>query len=307
MKIGNEQNRGFINNSDRMMQDKRMNIKDEKYQDKKKTSIYAGELNLIQDNVAIKKQAGQKQAIRTLLRTFVQEIKMDENLDEMRSKQDDLLEQVNGYKDKIDNVQQMREGLRKGYGVSESSDEEKDVNLLIKGMKDPEVLTQEEKNRLSDIGSLTEYQKEVLECSKVEIYWSKKQKNAQDTIHSISQATNLVQIERGKSHVALDTAKTAEEILDITSKEIIGMLLEETKQNIDEQIEDNTKVAEEAEKANKGEQEEASETDGMDKLMNSYTDKQEEVLRKLKKLNSQFQMSNSLLEDLKGIFLDVSY
>jgi hypothetical protein len=306
MKIGITQNRSYFNQAEKVSQNRGTDKKDTKNESKEKTSIYAGDLNPIQDNVAFKKQTGKKQAIRTLLQTFVQEMKMDENLEGMRSKQDNLLDEMKVYNEKVDSLQQMREGLRKGYSVSESSEEEKDVNLLIKGMKNPESLTNEEKKRLESIGSLTDYQKEVLECSKVEIYWSNKHKNAQDTIHSISQSVNSVKIERGKSNPVLDAAETAEEILDITSKEIIGMLLEETKQNIDEMIDNNGKTEEEAEKA-KGDAEEASETGDMNELMDSYSEKQEEILKKLKKLKNQTQISSGLLEELKGIFLDIWY
>jgi len=304
MKIGTMQESRYMKVSGADLQDQSKNKKSES-NNQKITSIYAGNLNLARDPVEVRKANGQKQAIRAILETFSKELNIDSNIDEMRTKQEELRSDMSVYHDKLASVQKMKEELRKGYEVSEYSEEEMDVNLIIKGVNNPEALTDEEKQRLESIGSLTDYQKEMLECNKIETYWNNNLNNANSSINSISIAVNSIQLDRQKHNPVLEAKEAAQDIIDITSKEVIGMLLEESKDTIDEKLNnsDNTEKADEADAKNDKDQTEnvAAETE---ELLSNYKAKQEEMLKKLQK---QAQISNMLMDDLKGIFLDLRY
>jgi hypothetical protein len=303
MKIGTMQESRYMKVSGADLQDQSKNKKSES-NNQKITSIYAGNLNLVRDPVEVRKANGQKQAIRAILETFSKELNIDSNIDEMRTKQEELRSDMSVYHDKLASVQKMKEELRKGYEVSEYSEEEKDVNLIIKGVNNPEALTDEEKQRLESIGSLTDYQKEMLECNKIETYWNNNLNNANNSINNISVAVSSIQLDRQKHNPVLDAKEAAQDIIDITSKEVIGMLLEESKETVDEKFNnsDNEK-ADEADPKNDKDQTEnvAAETE---ELLSNYKAKQEEMLKKLQK---QAQISNMLMDDLKGIFLDLRY
>ncbi len=304
MKIGTMQESRYMKVSGADLQDQSKN-KISESNNQKITSIYAGNLNLARDPVEVRKANGQKQAIRAILETFSKELNIDSNIDEMRTKQEELRSDMSVYHDKLASVQKMKEELRKGYEVSEYSEEEMDVNLIIKGVNNPEALTDEEKQRLESIGSLTDYQKEMLECNKIETYWNNNLNNANSSINSISIAVSSIQLDRQKHNPVLEAKEAAQDIIDITSKEVIGMLLEESKDTIDEKLNnsDNTEKADEADAKNDKDQTEnvAAETE---ELLSNYKAKQEEMLKKLQK---QAQISNMLMDDLKGIFLDLRY
>lgn len=304
MKIGTMQESRYMKVSGADLQDQSKN-KISETNNQKITSIYAGNLNLVRDPVEVRKANGQKQAIRAILETFSKELNIDSNIDEMRTKQEELRSDMSVYHDKLASVQKMKEELRKGYEVSEYSEEEMDVNLIIKGVNNPEALTDEEKQRLESIGSLTDYQKEMLECNKIETYWNNNLNNANSSINSISIAVSSIQLDRQKHNPVLEAKEAAQDIIDITSKEVIGMLLEESKDTIDEKLNnsDNTEKADEADAKNDKDQTEnvAAETE---ELLSNYKAKQEEMLKKLQK---QAQISNMLMDDLKGIFLDLRY
>ena len=304
MKIGTMQESRYMKVSGADLQDQSKN-KISESNNQKITSIYAGNLNLVRDPVEVRKANGQKQAIRAILETFSKELNIDSNIDEMRTKQEELRSDMSVYHDKLASVQKMKEELRKGYEVSEYSEEEMDVNLIIKGVNNPEALTDEEKQRLESIGSLTDYQKEMLECNKIETYWNNNLNNANSSINSISIAVSSIQLDRQKHNPVLEAKEAAQDIIDITSKEVIGMLLEESKDTIDEKLNnsDNTEKADEADAKNDKDQTEnvAAETE---ELLSNYKAKQEEMLKKLQK---QAQISNMLMDDLKGIFLDLRY
>lgn len=303
MKIGTMQESRYMKVSGADLQDQSKNKKSES-NNQKITSIYAGNLNLVRDPVEVRKANGQKQAIRAILETFSKELNIDSNIDEMRTKQEELRSDMSVYHDKLASVQKMKEELRKGYEVSEYSEEEKDVNLIIKGVNNPEALTDEEKQRLESIGSLTDYQKEMLECNKIENYWNNNLNNANNSINNISVAVSSIQLDRQKHNPLLDAKEAAQDIIDITSKEVIGMLLEESKETVDEKFNnsDNEKADEVDPKNDKDKTEKvAAETEA---LLSDYKAKQEEMLKKLQK---QAQISNMLMEELKGIFLDIRY
>jgi hypothetical protein len=303
MKIGTMQESRYMKVSGADLQDQSKNKKSES-NNQKITSIYAGNLNLARDPVEVRKANGQKQAIRAILETFSKELNIDSNIDEMRTKQEELRSDMSVYHDKLASVQKMKEELRKGYEVSEYSEEEKDVNLIIKGVNNPEALTDEEKQRLESIGSLTDYQKEMLECNKIETYWNNNLNNANNSINNISVAVSSIQLDRQKHNPVLDAKEAAQDIIDITSKEVIGMLLEESKETVDEKFNnsDNEKADEADPKNDKDKTEKvAAETEA---LLSDYKAKQEEMLKKLQK---QAQISNMLMEELKGIFLDIRY
>lgn len=304
MKIGTMQENRYIKVSGADLQEQSINKKNDK-NNKEIRSIYAGNLNLVRDPVEITKKNGQKQAIRAILETFSKELDVDTNINEMRTKQEELRAEMSVYHDKLASVQKMKEEIRKGYEVSEYSQEEMDVNLIMKGVNNPEALTDEEKQQLEAIGSLTDFQKEILECNKIETYWNNNLNNANRSINSISIAVNSIQLDRQKHNPVLAAKEAAQDIIDITSKEVIGMLLEESKDTIDEKINnsDNAEKADEADAKNDKEQTDkvAAETE---ELLSNYKAKQEEMLKKLQK---QAQISNMLMDDLKGIFLDLRY
>ncbi|WOO34764.1 hypothetical protein R2R35_13230 [Anaerocolumna sp. AGMB13020] len=304
MKIGAMQENRYIKVSGADLQEQPINKKNDK-NNQEIRSIYAGNLNLVRDPVEITKKNGQKQAIRAILETFSKELDVDTNINEMRTKQEELRAEMSVYHDKLASVQKMKEEIRKGYEVSEYSQEEMDVNLIMKGVNNPEALTDEEKQQLEAIGSLTDFQKEILECNKIETYWNNNLNNANRSINSISIAVNSIQLDRQKHNPVLAAKEAAQDIIDITSKEVIGMLLEESKDTIDEKINnsDDAEKADEADAKNDKEQTDkvAAETE---ELLSNYKAKQEEMLKKLQK---QAQISNMLMDDLKGIFLDLRY
>lgn len=304
MKIGTLQESRYMKVSGIELQEQSKHKRDEK-NNQKITSIYAGNLNVVRDPAESRKANGQKQAIRAILETFSKELKIETNIDEMRTKQEDLRTEMSVYHDKLASVQKMKEELRKGYEVSEYSEEEQDVKLIIKGVNNPEALTNEEKQRLESIGSLTDYQKEMLECNKIETYWNNNLNNANNSIVNISMAVNSIQLDRLKHNPVLEVKEAAQDIIDMTSKEVIGMLLEESKETIDEKFDnsDNAEKADEADPKNGNDKTEevAAETED---LLSNYKAKQEEMLKKLQK---QAQISNMLMDELKGIFLDIRY
>ncbi|SHO48206.1 hypothetical protein [Anaerocolumna xylanovorans] len=306
MKVGTTQilSNNKINNSNvngRELNETAQNNKHRNKHEKTAGSIYAGDLNVNQDLVANKKAMGQKQAIKKILDAFSRELNVDAGVQEIKNQRKELNTNVDEYKDKIKSVQEMKGDIQKSYGVSGDSEEQKNLDVLIKANNNPDTLSEDEKSRLVNMGPLTDYQKEILKVSSMETYWSKKMETATSEIADIGKVINEISIERLKTHSIVDAGKDAQEIAKGTAKEVAGMLLDEAVDKTDEKLEDNTKTdeskKEDAVQAEKKPEEAGDETDSMEDI----AQKQEKVLREIKK---QAQKSNLSMEDIKGILVD---
>ncbi len=269
-------------------------------------TIFAGGLNGNQDLITNKKALGNKQAIKTILNTFTKEMKVDDGINKLKNKQEEFLGNIKDFKDKIKSVQDMKADIQKAYNVSEDSDEQKDTELLIKAQNSSGDLTKEEMERLKNIGPLTDYQKEILEVNKMETDWTKRMESASMGITSIDQAITGISLERLKSNPVLEAKKQAEAILENTSKEVAGLLLDEAVENTDKKIEDNDKNSDSEidntqpkTEEEKPKAEDKSKAD--DNSIEDLSTKHEKLLREIKK---QAQKDNLSLEDLKGLIVD---
>ncbi len=125
---------------------------------------------------------------------------------------------------------------------------------------------------------------------------------------------DAIQLARLKSHPIVDASVDSQKILDAASKEFIGGLLEEGKDNIDDKIEDDSEKTEEIKEKEK--QEETAKTDNKeeaDKKAQKYKETAklaqtpledidwEKVQRNIKAMADKKKL---LSEDLKGLTVD---
>lgn len=300
-------NRG-IDRDLRSSSDNRQDVKGDKTEINGK-SVYAGDLNMNQDYIANKKALGHKQAIKTILDTFSRELDLDGGVDELKEKQDALRADTKECQDKLDSVHQMKEGLRKAYGITDDSAEQEDMDLFEKANNAPGALTEEEKARLEEISPMADFYKEMSECNKMESFWTKRISNANQSIANINRTIDNVQLERLKTHAVLDARKEAEAIMENTSKEVSGLLLNEAVENTDKELEEDTKEnTPQNPQKNEDLQNESvkpsQEDPSVKPSLEEVAKKQEELLLKLKK---QAQKSGMMMEDLKGILVDAQY
>lgn len=222
-------------------------------------TINAKDLNIGFDPIAAKKDEARKMAMGIVRKAFANECKMDDELDGRRQKVRDLLSENGQAGREIREYEEMRLRLRDQYGIDPEGQEEKDLRLLEKEMDshrpDSQItLTEDDYKELERIkkAGLSEYQERSLEIRGYE-------GPAKDTIYhnnleirtenAIITATG---IERLKSHAMLDAEEQAEDIMDAASKEIMGMLVDEAKEHIDDEFAD--KIEDAKEEAHKKEE-----------------------------------------------------
>ncbi|MBQ4523001.1 MAG: hypothetical protein IJA10_08645 [Lachnospiraceae bacterium] len=262
-------------------------------------SLYAGDMNL--NNEAItKKINARKRAMKLILNAYGNDKKVDDGLNEIREHQKRLSENLDTANSELNRLKESKEQLKEKYEIEEDSQEQKDLELLEKYHKEPFSLSKEEIERLKNMGSVTDYQREALELNALQNDWQKVADAASEGIINASKAISTIQIERLKTHEMTDAQTESKEILESSVKEITGMILSEAKDKVDEELEekvDEAKEAKEKEKAEKAAQEKEESIGNTD----SENEDTEKLMKDLKKIIDEEQVVE---DDIKGLIMD---
>ncbi len=285
-------------------------------------SFYGANLNDALDPVAQKRQQAREQAMKIVGDAWEGEQKLDADLESRRTRIRELTAEIGEYRKEIKWFDEERTRLQKVYGVSADSTEQKDLELLEKEL-DAKLpgknvsLSKEDRDRIAEIkaNGLTEYQSRSLELKELSMDYERKIENLNQEIEIENSIISATKIERLKSSPMVKAQKQAEEVLEAASQEIIGMVLEEAKDHVDEELQEKVEAAKEQEekkeileerlekiKEKKEQQEELTEEiiDASEQLLqvdNMQTEVQKEVQEVLDKMKL-------LAEDIKGAKVD---
>ena len=171
---------------------------------------------------------------------------------------------------------------------------------------------------------LTEYQDKALKINSSQIHFKDEIDQKQLKIACTTSSIALAKIERDKSQEMLKAKDSADQIIDAVEGEVKGLLVDEGKDNIDEQMEENKEKAEKADEKQEEQQEKIeekrkerkeqqkiiegqAETDKLeisagirDNDVDYVTEAQQQIVRIMKE--------NKLInEDIKGIEIDLDF
>ena len=223
-------------------------------------SIFAGNLNENTDPIAKKRQEAQKKAMKVVSDAFKNEQKIDEDLE---NRCEHMKEQQQELKDANRQWQELEAGkeeLKETYGVTEENPGNE------------------------------EYQERVAELSKQQEAFAKEMEQAKKGIREETAIIRGVSLERLKTHPMLDATKQKEEILDAASDEIMGMLIEEGKEHLEEKIEENKEKAEKL-------QEEKEQQEEQTEAVKEKVEEMEAFVEKNKASNKEKQAGNEQIDD----------
>ena len=213
-------------------------------------TVYAGGINLLDVRIEQKRKEAQKKAWKVVSDAWDNDKNIDRSIEERREHYEKMRNVMKEYSDLIVADKQRMEELKEIYNVLPDSQEQQDLDLLIKEQNywkcmDNTNLTKEEWKQLEEIHSrpLTEYQQMALNLND-RITGNKKEiekvlRLMQDDVADITS----ISIERLKSHAMADANNQADAIMAAAGKEIIGMVVEEAKENIDEKLEEEKEKA----------------------------------------------------------------
>ena len=266
-------------------------------QNNAKKSYFAGNGRMPQDPIAMKREQARKKAMKVVGDAFASEQKIDDDMTSRKDRINQLRENMAVAQDAMKKIDKDKEQLRESRGIAVDSEEQKDLELLEKRNAsihpDSEVtLTKEERERLAQIDKkgMTEYQKQAMELEGYKSPYRQEINDGKKQIVEENAIIRGVKLERLKSNPMLEATQNADAIMDAADDEIKAMLIEESKEFIDEK----RKEEEEAAKKRAEEKEEQEE-----KLETIREDKKEQKERIEKKKTHELTEQVLDLEEVK--------
>ena len=250
VKIGNNDNQAI--NTNIQTQEKAATEKGSKAaKQQRKATIFAGDLPMHKDPITLRRQQAQKKAAEFVKNAWSADCKTDQSITEYEALAEEQRKELKLNQDKIGECRARKENLREGYGVEKDSQEQKDLELLERkhypGNGEFTEFTEEEHERLKELESepLTEYQQKCLEIDGEEQIFKIRAGNAESTLEAYNGAVRSIKQERLKFHKMTDAQNDAKKVMDEASKDIQGMVWEETKDHVDETYEEQREEAKE--------------------------------------------------------------
>ena len=277
-----------------------------------------------------KKMAG-KQAMKLISDAWDRNTKSMDAIDKLRELKSQKLDELNDKNKSMADIESQKEALMKEYGVTEDSDEMKELELLKKyqnnrmGILTGEFSDEEiEKLKSLQGTSRSDFQARYLELNDA---YNQYQKDAGEIEDDIRVLNANIEIQKNDLNASQDMAKAqdaADAILDAASKEAIGLMMQEAKDNIDKTAEEEKEKAEKIkeekeelqEKIDKTKErneeqkeiiEEASEAAKLDQSISVKSQDTSSVAEAQKSINRILKDNNLISDDIKGIEIDLGF
>ena len=289
-------------------------------------------LNLEKDSkIEARRSNAKKQAKKLISDAWAKDEIAYQNIKNIQQEKNDIQSKLNEWNAKLKDIDNNKQDLQEEYGIASDSQEQKDLELLEKYQNNKngssfDSFSKEEIERLKELQEmpLTEYQKKALELNSSKGELNKEIQRGEKSLMAMTSAITDATIEQLKSQNMLKAGDAAEAIMDAAGNEIVGMLIEEGREKIDEQQQ------EEREKAEKV-KEKREEQDEMIKESKEKSEEQREILedemdaeKTQQDLSIQKQSENHMTEaqkhiqqlimdkklvneDIKGIEIDLNF
>lgn len=218
-------------------------------------TVFAGDLGLQGDSIAMKRQMAQKKALKVVSDAWSADSSIDDVINSHREKAKQLRADKEELNRTISDIRENEKMLQKEYGIEDGSQEQKDAELLMKwkeiqgGAGGNNHLTREESERVNTLmqEGLTDYQTRILDMHEGAVNYMVQSDELDLEIEQEYKIVADIKLERLKTTPMLDARKEAEQIMEEAGKEILGMLFEEGKDHIDEEQREEKEKAEKLE------------------------------------------------------------
>ena len=285
-------------------------------------SIFAGNRNEKPDLIAQRQQQAKKQIMKIVGDAWGSDRKLEDSLTESRNKLKVHKETIGEANEELKQIKAEKQALKEIYKVEENSEEEQDLNLLEKKVDAERQgsgvrLTLEEQEQIAQIEGkgLTEYQERCLELKKRSSLNEERIADAKKGIEEENAAIFNMKEANLKSQTMIKAERAADEIKDALKDEIIGMLIDEAKDHIDEEMEEKKEAAEEKAEKEKEEQERIEKQKEEKEEKEAFTEEiadstssileaesaMGEALKEIRKIMDEMKLME---EDLKGAAVD---
>lgn len=290
----------------------------------KNAVIFAGNSSLAQDPITEKREQARKKAMKVVGDAFAKEQKIDNDMEARKDHINQLRDNMGTAQAAMNQIDKEKEQLREAKGIPADSQEQKALELLEKRnasfrINSDVTLTKEDNERLAEIDAAgqTEYQKRALEMESYKAPYRKEIADSKKQVLEENAIIKGVRLERLKSDPMVDATKEADSIIEAADDEIMGMLIKEGKDFVDEKHKEEEEAAKkkaeeeqekeeqlEAIRADKEEQKKRIEENKTEALTEQVLDLDEVQTNVQAEVEDMVDKMNLVIEDIKGAVVD---
>lgn len=184
---------------------------------RKNNTIFAGASKLANDPIAEKRKEAQEKAMKVIRDAWDIDKSIDKNVEDRKTHYEKMLAQKNEAQSHVNDINDSLDSLKEEYGITED----------MKYKDWPE-----------------EYKQRYLELNKQKSAFQDEIQDADKLMKDDISDIKAIAIERLKSSPVDDAQETADAIKEAANDEIIGMVMQEAKENIDKEMEETEEKAE---------------------------------------------------------------
>lgn len=278
-----------------------------------------------------KRESARKQAMKLVQNAWDRDAKSAAEQKDLEAQKADKLTEVQKLTEQMKNIEETKKNLQEKYGVDPDSKEQKDLELLEKYQNNVigasfDSFSEEEKERLKELQNtpFTDYQKEVLRQNSVKSALSREVEQKNREVAALQEAVTDSTIDQLKSQDMLKAQDAAGQILDASGKEILNMLIQEGRDNIDEDAKEEQEKAEKAQEEKEKKQEKTDDakekrkeqeellkkqtrSDQMEQKLSMQNQSDNQVNHAQKQIQKILKENHLVNEDLKGIEIDLNF
>lgn len=280
MKVRRENISIFMGDDARTVNGKGTEDKASKNTKAAKGTFFAGDFGAKTDKVEQKRKQAREKAMKVITDTFNGAMKVDADIDAERQRAAELTEEMGNAGKELKKLEDMKAELREAMGLDEES-----------AKKNPEYMA-----RADEIDRDGDVYREIIDKSENELIKS-------------NLTVEAMKVEKLKSAPMIEAQETADDIMEEAGKEIVGMLLDDAKEHVEEEQEkeweEAKKKAEEEQKKQEKLEEKKEEQRITEEQLDMIKDSNDiaEVQKKIKSIMSEMNVS---IEDIKGAIVDKS-
>lgn len=278
--------------------------------DKKSRTVYAGNFLKefpMRERIQQKKAQAQQRAMKIVQDAWDGDKQLDDEIKVREEESRELRRDNQAVLENLKDVNQRMEDLRRSFGVERDSEEQQELERMIRFRRSARV----------DISGRkpTEYQKRALELEDEAAGYRMQLAMNNGKIKENSEVAKAIRKERLKSHVMVDAQEEADNVMESVRDEILGLVTEEAKEYLDEEQEKREEQAE-AIQEKKEELEEIQEKrdereEELEELIEEMpveeiTDLQQTVDEVKRQVQKVLAEANLAAEDVKGATVDAS-
>ena len=275
------------------------NVEENKKGVSEKGTVFAGNLKAGAAGSAIdeKRQNARNQAMKLIHDARTNDDKAVQSRDDMKKRKDEKLSELHEYDARLKEIEDKKKKVQEEYGVDEDSQEQRDLELLekyqnyVNGSRS-EQFTKEDVERLKELENKpwSEYQSKVLQLNAETGSLQDFRSKAADAVRAATEAIADAKIDQLKSQDMLKARDSADSITDAAESEIVGMVISDAVDHIDEVRNDAQEKAEEAQEK-KDEQQER-----IDQAKEKKSEQQERIAKAKEEQENQKQIIEGAAE-----------